>query len=210
MAYKLAVFDFDGTLADSADWTMGIMNELARRHGFRTVSDEEIAMLRGRDNRAIVRYLGVPAWKMPLIANDMRKRIAQDADRIRLFAGVEECLRTLHGRGVSLAVVTSNAEANVRRILGERNAALIRHYACGASIFGKARKFRAVLKASGLAAGQAIGIGDETRDIEAAARAGIAAGAVTWGYATADLLRSYKPTHLFDSFEDLVAAFPAS
>ncbi|MGZ5882650.1 MAG: HAD hydrolase-like protein, partial [Xanthobacteraceae bacterium] len=59
MKYKLVIFDFDGTLADSASWFLGILNDLARRHGFRSVTEAEIEMLRGRGNREIIRYLNV-------------------------------------------------------------------------------------------------------------------------------------------------------
>jgi phosphoglycolate phosphatase len=201
MPYRLVIFDFDGTLADSAAWTLGILNEVAERYRFRRVSDAEIAMLRGRDNRAIVRYLGVPAWKMPLIANHMRGLIARDAERIRLFPGVEGLLRTLSRGGVGIAIVSSNSEENVRRILGPGNAALIDVYECGASIFGKARKFRRVLDRSGALPRDVICIGDEARDIDAAMKAGLASGAVTWGYATPELLRSRGPTHVFETMD---------
>ncbi len=206
MRYDLVIFDFDGTLADSAGWTLGILNEVAVRFGFRTLSDEEKAMLRGQDNRAIVRYLGVPAWKMPLIAAHMRKLVARDAERIALFAGADALLAQLAERGTRLAIVSSNSEENVRRILGPTNAGLIAHYACGASIFGKAAKFRQVLRRSGIPRERTLCIGDETRDIEAATTERLASGAVTWGYATPDLLRAHRPALLFSTLDEIGAA----
>ncbi|MDQ4136845.1 MAG: HAD hydrolase-like protein [Pseudomonadota bacterium] len=206
MRYDLVIFDFDGTLADSAEWTLGILNQVAERYGFRQVSEAETAMLRGWDNRAIIRYLGVPAWKLPLIANHMRKLAARDAGQIRLFPGVDALLARLSGAGVRLAIVSSNAEENVRRILGPANSALIAHYACGASIFGKAAKFRQVLRASGIARSRTLCIGDEARDIEAAVAERLACGAVTWGYATPELLRAREPTLLFRSLDEIGAA----
>jgi phosphoglycolate phosphatase len=202
--YKLVIFDFDGTLADSGDWLMGLMNEVADRYGFRRLSDAEIAMLRGQDNRAIIRYLGVPAWKLPLIARHMRRRAVQDASGIRLFDGAEAMLRALAERGVTLALVTSNAEQAVHRVLGPDCAALIGSYECGASIFGKAAKFRRVLRRTGLPKEAVIGIGDESRDIEAARKAGIACGAVAWGYATPELLARQRPDLLFHRMEEIV------
>jgi phosphoglycolate phosphatase len=206
MRYDLVIFDFDGTLADSAEWTLGILNQVAERYGFRQMSEAETAMLRGWDNRAIIRYLGVPAWKLPLIANHMRKLAARDAGQIRLFPGVDALLARLSGAGVRLAIVSSNSEENVRRILGPANSALIAHYACGASIFGKAAKFRQVLRASGLARSRTLCIGDEARDIEAAVAERLACGAVTWGYATPELLRAQEPTLLFRSLDEIGAA----
>ncbi len=204
MTWRLAIFDFDGTLADSAGWLMRELNRVAERFGFRQVSEAEIAMLRGYDNRAIIRYLGVPGWKLPFIARHLRRRIAEDAAAIPLFPGTPGLLHGLAARGVTLAVVTSNAEANVRRILGPDCAGLIGCYACGAAIFGKAPKFRRVLRRLGVPREAAISIGDEVRDIEAAKRAGLASAAVTWGYATAPLLQRHCPTLLFDSMEGLL------
>ena len=47
---------------------------------------------------------------------------------------------------------------------------------------------------------------DEARDIEAARKAGIAAGSVAWGYAEADFLRSLRPDHFFATVDDIAAA----
>ena len=182
---------------------------MAERYGFRQVSEAEIAMLRGQDNRAIVRYLGVPAWKLPLIASHMRGLAARDAAQIRLFPDVDALLAQLHAAGVRIAIVSSNAEANVRRILGPANADLVAHYACGASIFGKAAKFRQVLRASGVPRERILCIGDEARDMEAAAAERLPCAAVTWGYATPELLRAQGPTHVFDSIDDISAALVA-
>ena len=65
------------------------------------------------------------------------------------------------------------------------------------------KKLRRVVEYSGVAAAQAIAIGDESRDIDAAKEAGIAAGAVFWGYATATLLRSCEPTEIFAEFQEI-------
>ena len=203
VAYKLVIFDFDGTLADSAGWLFGVLNQVADRYGFRRVGEAEIAMLRGRDNREILRYLGVPAWKLPLIAAHMRRRAARDAAAIPLFEGTPRLLRALGERGVVAAVVSSNAEANVRRILGPECAPLIGCYGCDASLFGKAARFRRVLERTGTRRDDAICVGDEAHDIEAASEAGLASGAATWGYATRELLERQRPTLVFASMDDM-------
>ena len=204
--YDLAIFDFDGTLADSAGWFRSVINQVALRYGFRQVTDEELEALRGQPSAAVIRSLGVPAWKMPFIANHMRQLVARDAHKIALFEGVDALLSSLAECGVTLALVTSNSEANVRRVLGQENATRIAHYACGASLFGKASKFRTIIKATSADPRRTIAIGDEVRDLEAARKAGVAAGAVGWGYATVDLLRAQRPDHLFLSMDDIRAA----
>ena len=208
-AYRLVVFDFDGTLADSAPYFRSVLNQLARKHGFRELGEAEMEAMRGVDSRNLLREMRVPAWKLPLIARHMRGLAARDAAQIRLFPGVDALLARLHAAGVRIAIVSSNAESNIRRILGPENAALVAHYACGASIFGKAAKFRGVLRASGVPRERTLCIGDEARDTEAAAAERLPSAAVTWGYATPELLRAQGPTHVFDSIDEIRAALAA-
>ncbi|MGQ9365433.1 HAD hydrolase-like protein [Azospirillum sp. ST 5-10] len=203
MPYKLAIFDFDGTLADSMPWFREVINTVAARFDFKTVDDAEVEVLRRCDAREIMRRLGVPMWKLPMIGRHMKALMARDIDRIALFPGVDAMLRDLAERGVAMALVSSNSVENVRRVLGSENAALIGCYECGAAVFGKRAKFRKVLRRCGVRADEAIYIGDELRDLEAARGAGIAFGGVTWGYATPDALAARGPTLLFHSFADV-------
>lgn len=203
--YKLAIFDFDGTLADSAAWLWGVVGEVADRFGFRAPSEADYAVLRGQDGHTVMRHLGVPAWKLPRIAAHMRALAARDAGQIRLFPGAGETLRRLHAGGVALAVVSSNAEANVRRVLGPEHAALIGRYECGAALFGKAARFRRVLLRCGVVPADALCIGDELRDLQAARAAGVAFGAVSWGYAAPDVLRAHGAAVVFGAMEEIAA-----
>jgi phosphoglycolate phosphatase len=204
--YDLVIFDLDGTLVNSASWFRSNLNVVAARHGFRQIDDAEIDTLRGQSSRAILAHLEIPLWKMPFIAHSLRKMMASNIDQIRLFEGVDALLAHLAKCGVLIAVATSNAEANARRILGESNAKLVDHFACGASFFGKANVFRSVVKQLGADPRRSLAVGDEARDIEAARKAGLAVGAVSWGYATAELLQSQQPDHLFLSIADIQEA----
>jgi phosphoglycolate phosphatase len=203
MAYKLVIFDFDGTLADTADWTIGIFNDMAKKHRFKTVSADEIEMLRGKDNREIIAYLGVQKWRLPFMASDMRRRVAAAADHIRLFDGVPELLRTLDGAGIAMGMVSSNSEANIRRALGP-DAGRITHYGSGVSLFGKAGRLRKLVQQAGVAPAEVLCVGDETRDIEAARTAGLHSAAVTWGYMKEEVLRKWEPTVLVTSIPELM------
>jgi phosphoglycolate phosphatase len=178
--YKLVIFDFDGTLVDSFPWFVQVLNDVADRYRFRRVDPHQAEALRGQSAREMIRYLGIPASKMPLIARHMRKRKAEALDETHLFEGVDRMLRQLAASGLALAVVSSDAESNVRATLGAELSSLISHFGCGASIFGKPAKFRKVLRASGYHVSEAICIGDEIRDLEATQTAGIAFGAVAW------------------------------
>jgi phosphoglycolate phosphatase len=203
-SYRLVVFDFDGTLVDSLPWLYSVLDEVTERFELARLDRRQLEQLRQLDGRAILERLGVPLWKVPVVAAHMRALAARDLHRLELFDGVPGMLRALRAAGLELAVVSSNATENIQRVLGVETAAFIGHYECGASMFGKPRKLKRVLAKSGVGASEAIYVGDEVRDAAAAAAVGMAFGAVSWGYNTADALRQQAPTELFASFDDLV------
>jgi phosphoglycolate phosphatase len=113
-------------------------------------------------------------------------------------------LRTIDEAKVRMFVCSSNSEANVRAILGPEDSARIERFFCGSGLFGKVRKFRQAIKASGLPPGAILSIGDETRDIDAARAVGIGAGAVLWGYANPEMLLAMKPDKTFVTPQEVV------
>ena len=205
MPYSLAIFDLDGTLADSFPWFLRTINDVADRFGFRRVRDEDVEGLRHASTREILSRLEVPLWKLPAIARHARRLKGEAAAEISLFAGVEPMLRTLADNGVQLALVSSDSEANAREKLGPA-AALFAHFDCAASVFGKPAKFRRVIRRAGVTPTDVISIGDEVRDIEAARAVGIACGAVNWGYAAPAALQALAPDHMFAQMDEIADA----
>jgi len=200
---QFVIFDFDGTLADSFPWFSEVLGDVADRWGFRRVADGEDEALRHMSASAIFAYLGVPRWKVPLVAADLRKRQALELHRIRLFGGVATLLARLDAAGLRLGVASSNATANVQRVLGAELWGLIDDSECGAGLSAKHRRLRRLLRRARLAPCQALYIGDEIRDIEAARRVGMAAGAVTWGYNRLAALQQHRPDRVFHRVHDI-------
>jgi phosphoglycolate phosphatase len=203
MRYRLAIFDFDGTLADSFSWFSRVVNDVADRYRFKRIEPHEFELLRTLDARALMRRQGVAPWKIPFIANHVRRRKSKELDQTRLFDGVDDMLGRLSKAGAVLALVSSNSEWNIRAILGADIAQRFRYYECGASLFGKAARFSKVLRRSATAASEAICIGDEIRDLEAARCQSIAFGAVTWGYTAPDALIAQSPDLVFQSVGEI-------
>lgn len=204
MKYRLAIFDFDGTLADTLPWMRSIFNELAEVHGFRRVEAHEFEQFRDLHGLALLRELGLPLWKLPRVMRDVRRRMGAQGGSLRPFPGAGEMLRGLDAAGVRLGMVSSNTRENVERVLGAESAGLIGCFACGASLFGKPAKLRQVIRHFGVRPAEAIYIGDEVRDGEAAEKAGAAFGAVTWGQHSEGALRGQKPAEVFGRVEEIV------
>ena len=208
MRYRLAIFDFDGTLADSFPFFISVFNRIADEHGFRRIEHAHVERLRHFGTREMMRHVGMPAWKLPLAAASFKTLMRENADQVRLFPQVDHALRELARGNVELTIVSSNAEDNVRQVLGPELAPLISQYECGMSIFGKTARIRKVLKRAATAPGAALYIGDQTTDADAARRAGVAFAAVHWGYAPIEALRKVAPEHEFD-FPASLAAIPS-
>ena len=201
--YRLAVFDFDGTLADSFPFFLDSFAEIARAHGFRELSREQLLALRGSSAREMMGHTGLPAWKIPRVALHFRRLMAEKRDSIRVFPGVGAMLERLHAASIRIAVLTSNGEDNVRAMLGPALAALVADYECGVAMFGKRRRLRRLVARSAVADAQVLTIGDELRDLDAARACGVAFGAVSWGFTTRAALAARDPDFLFDSPADI-------
>jgi phosphoglycolate phosphatase len=206
VTYKLVIFDFDGTLANSFPWFLDVFDILAERFKFRKLDRSNLESLRRMDNRQLLKAVDVPMWKVPIIGAHAKAMQGENLDKISLFDGIADMLDELSRREVVIAVVTSNSRENVEKVLGP-SVANISHYECGASLFGKAAKFRSAMKAAGVGASETLSIGDEVRDIEAARECGISAGAVSWGYAAPERLLAERPDFIFNTPDDILVAF---
>jgi phosphoglycolate phosphatase len=209
MTYRLAIFDYDGTLADSFAWFVDALDESADRFGFRRLDRDQLEAARGLGIDGLMRALDIPAWKIPGVTVHLRQLAKRDRAKIALFPGAAAMLQTLAGRGATLAILTSNAEANVRATLGSELSALFAHWQCGAALAGKGAKLRRLLRDAAIAPERALLIGDEVRDVEAARAAGIKFAAVGWGYAAPEVLRAAGPDVEFANMRDIARYFHA-
>ncbi|ARK98195.1 HAD hydrolase-like protein [Burkholderia pseudomallei] len=204
MTIKLVIFDFDGTIADTYPVFADSLNSLAVKHGFREVAFDEQHKLRGMSATEVIRELQIPLWKVPAVLSDFRKIMRRRIDEIHPFAGIVNVLHAMMQGHVELAVATSNSVDNVKAVLG---GSLINRFAaleCGSTMFGKSHRLRRILKKTHTDKSEAIYVGDEIRDSQAAERAGVSFGAVAWGYTDVGALLRTNPTSVFTAPGDLL------
>lgn len=204
MSYRLAIFDFDGTLADSFPFFVRVYNDVAREHGFREIDPALLPSFKGLGAREMMKHVGLPAWKLPFVAGHFISLMRENVAEIKPFAGVDALLAQLVESGVTLAVVSSNSFDNVRAVLGPENMQRIGHFECGMSIFGKAKRLSRVLGKTATPRSQAIYIGDQTTDLEASRKVGVDFGAVAWGFGTIESLRKLRPDREFAGVAEIM------
>lgn len=201
--YDLVMFDLDGTLADSFGFFIRTHNLLSAKYHFQAIQPHEVERLRQRSPREIMAHLGLPRWKLPFVARDFVRLMRLHGQDVCMFAGVERVLRDLHAQGLQLAVVSSNSVENCRRILGEDLCRLMPCIDGGASLFGKHTRIHRMLNTLGIQPCRAIYVGDQLTDADAARAAGVAFGAVCWGYGAPQALARAAPEAMFETVDAL-------
>jgi len=202
---KLVIFDFDGTIADTFDAGVMILNKLAGEFGFRPLHPKDLEKARDMRTHQLVRFLGVPARKMSRIARRGSEELHSCIQSIQPLRGMPEALRELRRLGYSLGIITSNTELNVNIFLRNHGLELFDFIRCSSKLLGKARMIRSVIRRQHVHAVDILFVGDETRDIEACQRVGIRIAAVTWGYNSRRSLVAMKPDFIFDDPQELVS-----
>lgn len=209
---ELLLFDFDGTVADTFQCGLEILNAMAPDFGFRRLEDADLPRVRDMRTRELMKFLGIPATRLPKISKRGKDELHKRMDEIHPFAGMTDILRTLHAEGFRLGILTSNSEENVVGFLKKFRIELFDFIYTSSKLAGKARVIRRILKERKLTPRQVLLVGDEVRDIEAAQATGIHMAAVTWGYNSRSSLDALAPDHVFDSpaeLHDLICRLPA-
>lgn len=201
--YKLAIFDFDGTLADTYPWMLHIADRLATEYNYDPITPQQWDELREMGVMKLMKKYRFPLWRLPEIANEIQTRMKRDIHKINLFENMVTVLKELFQNDVKLALVSSNSCENIQKVLGQEALSYFSFFECGVSMFSKQAKFKKVLKASGFSAKNTICIGDEIRDIQAARKANIPFGAVAWGYTNIEKLCALLPQEIFHSVNEI-------
>lgn len=200
MVYRTLIFDFDGTLADTLEETRRIFNQLAPDYNLRPVEPDELAALRNLALNDLLAELGIPKRRVPSLLARGTSLMRGNIARLNLISGVAEILPELHAATGSFGVLTSNSSTNVDLFLRARDVrGFFRFISSTSKLQGKAKHLRAIRKSFGLDPAETLYIGDETRDVRAAKKAGIPVAAVTWGFNSHEILARERPDHLVSS-----------
>ena len=212
----IAVFDLDGTLAETAPDLVGTLNALLAREGLPELPLEQARDMIGAGAKALIQRgfaaagEPLPAERLEALFHAFLEHYGRHlCDRSHLYPGVVEALDRLQADGFLLAVCTNKVEVHAVELLdrlgiGARFAAI-----CGRDTFPFFKPDpRHITETVGRAGGdpaRAVMVGDSRADIEAAKAAGIPVVAVTFGYADTPVAE-LGPDKVIEHYEGLVPA----
>lgn len=210
-----AMFDLDGTLADTAPDLVGALNDLLAAEGAEPIPYETARRTAGRGGRALIAlgFGSAGASPTPERIEELLPRFLDlYAGRLtresRLFGGVEASLDALAADGWRLGVCTNKPHALATRFLEEIGIA-----DRFAAVFGAdavpARKpdaghLFATIDAAGADRARSVLIGDTITDRDAARNASTPVVLATFGYAL-EPMTELAPDATFSAFAELPA-----
>lgn len=211
MASRVVLFDFDGTLADTASDLSRALNRVRAERG---LDEVPLAQLRGHASAGARGLLGAGMGVLP--EHDDFKPLREAflkhyAENIcvdtRLFPGVEELLCAIEARGLRWGIVTNKSTSLTRLVVKELGlAARAACVVCGDTTPHLKPHPASLLHAAGelqVAPASCIYLGDDLRDIQAARAAGMRPVAVAWGYG--EDLASWNAEAILERPEDLIS-----
>lgn len=201
-----AIFDFDGTLADTIGLVMRIYNEHAHSFSAETVEPSELQELRKLGYRRALKAKHLKWHHLPKLVAFIRKEMRQHMGEVQPYPGIVELLHGLKKRGVTIGVLTSNDQALVQEFFEVHNFPTFDFVVSEHTIFGKDKALVKICNRHALDRREVIYIGDEPRDVIASKKAGITAIGVAWGLGGRAMLESSRPTMLVDTMSDLDSA----
>ena len=205
---RTLIFDFDGTIADTFDITLGIAQALTNRFGNRQPVDLAKEDLRGMDIKSLMRQFGVPWYRIPAAVEMGRTEIKRHVNHIRIFEGMKSVIDHLR-LSFSLGILTTNNVDTVQQVLNNNaiDLSAFRFIVGGGSLFGKKKILGRIRRSENLEKSKMVYIGDEIRDIQAARKFRIATVAVSWGYNDRDVLLEQQPDYMVDQPDQLISIF---
>jgi phosphoglycolate phosphatase len=213
--FDLLVFDWDGTLMDSAAVIVASLQAACGDLGLPVPADERARYIIGLGlNDALAHILpGVDVAHYPRVADRYRHHFLRLDGGTTLFPGIAEVVVGLHESGRRLAIATGKSRRGLARSLAATGLEPYFHASrCADEGFTKPHPgmLQAVMEELGIPSDRTLMIGDTSHDMEMARAAAVAGLAVSYGAHSADALLACGPLGCVHSVEELAAWLAAS
>jgi phosphoglycolate phosphatase len=206
--FELLVFDWDGTLMDSAAAITASLQAACGDLDLPVPSDERARFVIGLGlNDALAHILpGVDVAEYPRVVERYRHHFLLRDSATTLFPGAAETVKELHACGFMLAVATGKSRRGLDRALDATGLIAYFHATrCADEGFSKPHPgmLQELMDDLGVVSDKTLMIGDTTHDMAMAQNAGVARlGAAYGAHPKAELL-PYTPLACVDRFSEL-------
>ncbi|MCK9284251.1 MAG: HAD-IA family hydrolase [Rhodocyclaceae bacterium] len=213
--YELIVFDWDGTLLDSAAAIAASIQAAARDLGLAPPSDQQARHIIGLGLDDALRHAlpDLPRARYGELSARYRQHYLAQDQALTLFAGAEELIRALGARGHMLAVATGKSRHGLERAFETSGLGSLFHGSrCADECHSKPhpQMLEELIDEFGTTAETTLMIGDTSHDMLMAHNAGVSAVAVSYGAHDRQALLSLEPLHCVDSMGELSAWLSAN
>lgn len=206
--FDLLVFDWDGTLMDSAAAIVASIQAASRDIGADEPSEAAARHIIGLGlNEAIAAlFPDMAAADYSRLAERYRIHfMAQDA-AIPLFAGAEEAIREFHAAGFLLAVATGKGRRGLDRVLDHTGLRPYFHATrCADESFSKPhpQMLLELMERLGATPDKTLMIGDTSHDLQMAVNAGVPSLGAAYGAHPREGLEGFAPLACAGTFGEL-------
>jgi phosphoglycolate phosphatase len=208
--YRLIIFDFDGTLADSERCITASMSAALAECGLAadwTRLRSHIGLPLDRTIRGIVSQ-DLDDDQVEEIVRSYRRHHAVLQDRlIELYPGTLDTLKQLSASGVVLAIASSKITSAVEAALAHFDIGSFFACVVGGEQVANGKPapdmVERILKITERPREEALVVGDTTFDVEMAHNAGVDSCAVTYGNQTREQLAQARPSYLAESIREV-------
>lgn len=213
--FQLIVFDWDGTLMDSAAIIVAAIQAASRDLKLPVPDEPKARHVIGLGLEDALSHL-FPALAPSAyeeVADRYRYHYLARDDGIPLFDGVREMVGELAAAGFLLAVATGKSRRGLDRALEATGlTSLFQATRCADEAFSKPHPamLLEIMDELGQAAARTVMVGDTTHDLEMARNAGVAPVAVTYGAHSSESLRACSPFACLDTVPALRTWFAAN
>ena len=203
---KALLFDFDGTLANTAPGILSTMKETFRIMGLPIPDDDSIKQTIGLPLVKCVSTLAEISDEEAEKGAEIYRELFPSCEltQITIFPGVSQTLHELSEMGLRMAICTSRGKNSLERILTRHGLLQMFETAVTASdnLPGKPAPdmVLTLLDRMGLKADEAIVVGDTIYDIRMGQGAGCRTIAVTYGNHSEQQLKTVDPDFIVNDF----------
>lgn len=200
---KAVIFDFDGTLADTAGILHEIYNELAQKKKWQKLNDKDYRKLFTATVWHAIKWSKFRPWRLLYLVRYSREQLHTEVGRISLFKGIPLLIDQLHKARWDLYILSVNISPTIESVLKKPEITGKVTLLEKAVFMHKELSVKQLLKQKGYDPNNVWMVGDETRDIVAAKKAAVQSIGVTWGFQSTTVLKRAGPTHIAHKPSDI-------